>query len=282
MLGGEVRRSPAPPQRSWPGPDSIQRMDILLVGCGSIGSEIARAAQAMPEVGRLALFDVQRERATKLASQLEKAYVVPTLEEGIRESTLVIEAASPEALRQVGAQALDAGRDLFLLSVSALADEALLRHLTALAARRGRRIYIPSGAIAAIDGLKAARVGKLKSVTLTTTKPPRALGLGELEHPKVLYEGPADEAMRLFPKNVNIAASLALAGLGTNQTKVRIVADPRVKRNTHEVLVEGDFGTLHLKVENEPSPNNPASSHLASLSAIALLRDIVSPVKLGT
>lgn len=258
-------------------------MDILLVGCGAIGTEIARAAQAMPEVGRIALLDVRREAAESLARSLsEKASVVADLEEGIREATLVVEAASPEAAKLVGPKALDAGRDLMLLSVSALADAGFLAQLTGLAARRGRRIYVPSGAIASIDGLKAARVGGLRSVTLTTTKPPAALGLNGLSGPKVVYEGPADEAMRLFPKNVNIAASLALAGVGPQKTIVRIVADPRVTRNTHELVVHGDFGTLHLKVENEPSPMNPASSHLASLSAIALLRQIASPLKLGT
>lgn len=258
-------------------------MDILLVGCGAIGTEIARAAQAMPEVGRIALFDARREAAERLARGLgQKAFVVSSVEAGIREATLVIEAASAEAVRTAGVQALDAGRDLMLLSVSALADAALLGQLTALATRRGRRIYVPSGAIAAIDALKAARVGGLSSVTLTTTKPPAALGLDGLAAPKVVYEGPADEAMRLFPKNVNIAASLALAGVGPHKTIVRIVADPQVKRNTHELVVKGDFGTLHLKVENEPSPSNPASSHLASLSAIALLHQIASPLKLGT
>jgi aspartate dehydrogenase len=257
-------------------------VDLLLVGCGAIGSEIARAAQKMPEVGRLALFDIRRPAAEKLASQLEKAYVVPTLEEGIREATLVVEAASQDALRQVGPLALDAGRDLMLLSVSALSDAEFTRSLTELARRRGRSIHVPSGAIGAIDALKAARVGKLQNVTLTTVKPPQALGLQGLDAPKVVYEGPADEAMRLFPKNVNIAASLALAGLGTELTRVRIVADPGARRNTHELVVQGDFGTLTLRVENEPSPHNPATSHLASLSAIALLHQIVNPLKLGT
>jgi aspartate dehydrogenase len=257
-------------------------MDLLLVGCGAIGTEIARAAQAMPEVGRLGLYDVRRDAAERLAAQLPKAHVVRSFEEGLRDATLVIEAASQEAVRQVAALALERGRDVMLLSVSALGDEAFLRQLTALALERGRSIYVPSGAVAAIDGLKAARVGKLTSVTLTTTKPPHALGLGSLDHAKVVYEGPADEAARLFPKNVNIAASLALAGLGASQTRVRIVADPGAQRNTHELDVRGDFGTLSLRVENEPSPMNPASSHLASLSAIALLRQIASPLKVGT
>lgn len=257
-------------------------MDILLVGCGAIGTEIARAAQAMPEVGRIALFDARREAAERLARSLgQKASVVGSAEEGIREATLVVEAASAEAVRTIGVQALDAGRDLMLLSVTALADPALLQQLTNLATRRGRRIYVPSGAIAAIDALKAARVAGLHSVVLTSTKPPHALGLNGLAHPKVVYEGPADEAMRLFPKNVNIAASLALAGLGPHQTIVRIIADPAAKTNTHELLVKGDFGTLSLKVENEPS-ENPATSRLASLSAIALLHQIASPLKLGT
>lgn len=257
-------------------------MDILLVGCGAIGTEVARAAQAMPQVGRIALFDVRREAAEALARSLrEKAFVVASVEEGIREATLVIEAASAEAVRTVGLEALDAGRDLMLLSVTALADPVLLDQLVSLATRRGRRIYVPSGAIAAIDALKAAKVAGLHSVTLTTTKPPAAFGLHGLTGPKVVYEGPADEAMRLFPKNVNIAASLALAGVGPAKTMVRIVADPDATTNIHELLVKGDFGTLTLKVENEPSLN-PATSRLASLSAIALLHQIASPLKLGT
>jgi aspartate dehydrogenase len=257
-------------------------MDLLLVGCGAIGTEIARAAQDIPEVGRVALYDVRSDAAERLAAQLGKAHVARSLEEGIREATLVVEAASPEAVRQVAARALEAGRDLMLLSASALADAALLRQLTQLARERGRSIYVPSGAIGGVDALKAARQGKLQSVTLTTRKPPHALGLDGIEHAKVVYEGPADEAMRLFPKNVNIAASLAIAGLGTSQTRVRIVADPALTRNAHELDVRGDFGTLTLKVENEPSPRNPASSHLASLSAIALLRQVANPLKVGT
>jgi aspartate dehydrogenase len=257
-------------------------MDLLLVGCGAIGTEIARAAQDMPEVGRLSLYDALPEAAERLARSLSKAHVARSLEDGIREATFVVEAASQEAVRQVAALALDAGRDLMLLSVSALADEALLRQLTGLARARGRSIYVPSGAIAGVDGLKAARQGTLSSVTLTTRKPPAALGLEGIAQAKVVYEGPADEAMRLFPKNVNIAASLAIAGLGAHQTRVRIVADPALQRNTHELSVQGDFGSLSLRVENEPSPRNPATSHLASLSAIALLRDIASPLKVGT
>lgn len=97
-----------------------------------------------------------------------------------------------------------------------------------------------------------------------------------------MYEGPAREAVRKFPANVNVAATLSLAGIGLDKTKVKIVADPEVKNNIHEISVQGDFGELKTRVENVPSPQNPKTSYLAALSAIATLKKITDGVEIGT
>lgn len=155
------------------------------------------------------------------------------------------------------------------------------------------KVYIPSGAIAGLDGLKAAALGRIDEVTLTTRKTPenlrdapyiekRGVDIGAIEEPTLIYEGPALEACRLFPANVNVAASLSLAGVGPEKTRVRIIADPTLRKNVHEIDVKGEFGCLKVHVENVPSPDNPKTSYLAALSAIATLRKITEDIQVGT
>jgi aspartate dehydrogenase len=119
-------------------------------------------------------------------------------------------------------------------------------------------------------------------VTLVTAKPPEGFGLTDVREARVLYEGPAEEAVKRYPKNVNVAAALSLAGMGFQLTRVRIVADPALTANTHTIVAKGSFGELTCRVENRPSPENPASSHLASLAVLALVRRMVAPVTVGT
>ncbi|HLF23092.1 MAG TPA: aspartate dehydrogenase, partial [Burkholderiales bacterium] len=188
--------------------------------------------------------------------------------------------ASQEAVARYGPAVLEAGCNLLVLSVGAFADSALLTRIDDLARRRHANVYLPSGAIAGLDALKAVR-NSARTVTLTTAKPPAALGVTTTSR-RVLFEGTAREAVAKFPRNVNVAASVSLAGIGPQRTTVRVVADPALTRNTHEVHAEGDFGTLTVRVESEPSETNPATSKLAYLSAIALLRQLQDPVKVGT
>lgn len=234
----------------------------------------------MPDV-RLALFDVDQPRARALAQALG-ATRPDVLDHGIMEADLVIEAASQDALRQLAPRVLGRGLPLVALSVGALVDAAFLDEVTRLAREQGGRLMVPSGAVGALDVIRAGMEGGLDEVTLVTAKPPAGFGLPDLREPKVLYEGPASEAVRLYPKNVNVAAALSLAGVGFARTKVRIVADPALTANTHTVHARGAFGELTARVENRPSPENPASSHLASLAVLALVRRLVSPVQVGT
>ena len=157
---------------------------------------------------------------------------------------------------------------------------------------QGIDIYLPSGAISGLDGLKSAMMAKVKSATLTTRKPTAGLkgapyikekniDLDSIKKETVIFEGTAEDAVKGFPQNVNVSATLSMCGLGPKNTKVRIVTSPDYTSNTHEVEIEGDFGRLKTVTENVPMPTNPKTSYLAALSAIAVLSDIISSSRIG-
>jgi len=215
------------------------------------------------------------------------------IEELIGSVDLVIESASQNAVRFIVPQALKAGCDVMVLSVGALADNELRETLFGLAKQHKCRLYFPSGAVVGIDGINSACAAGVSSVTLTTKKPPTGLmgapyitehgiELEKLEEATVLFEGPASEAVKAFPANVNVAATISLAGIGFERTMVRVIADPSLSRNVHEIAVEGEFGKFCTRVENLPSPENPKTSYLAALSAISTLKKITNPVQIGT
>ncbi len=271
-------------------------MKVALVGCGAIGSVLARAmAEHRVEAELVSVFDLSMEKAVELASLFEKKPALATSLEEVLSSNaeLVIEAASVRAARELLIPALRSGKDVLLLSVGALADVEFLREVESTAAEHRRKVHIPSGAVGALDALKSAREAGLEEVKLVTTKPPRALegapylaqrsiSLAELRERRVVFSGSALEAIAGFPANVNVAVAVSLAGVGVERTKVEIVADPRAERNVHEVFARGSFGELHLRVENLPSPENPKTSYLAALSAIATLRKLSTPLQVGT
>ncbi|HLE97452.1 MAG TPA: aspartate dehydrogenase [Candidatus Thermoplasmatota archaeon] len=257
-------------------------MRLLVLGCGTIGRALTQAVDAILDVTEVLCFDEERDVARALESAVPKARAVASLEEGLARCDLVVECASQAAVHAYAERVLAAGKDLVVLSVGALADDALRGRLLAAARASGRRIHVPSGALAGLDGVHAAAVAGLEEVVLTTSKPPAALGLpADLEAARVVFDGPAREAVARFPKNVNVAATLALAGLGLDRTRVRIVADPALKRNRHELLARGPSGEVRVMVDNEPFPENPRTSWLAALSAIALVRRLVSPLQIG-
>jgi len=210
-----------------------------------------------------------------------------------RDVQLIIEAASQEAVRQYALKVIREGKDLMVMSTGALLDETLLQRIIGLARRYKRKVYVPSGAIVGLDNIKSAALEKIESITLTTTKPPasfegapyikqKGIDLSSIKEPMILYEGPAREAVKLFPRNVNVAASLSLAGIGAERTYVKIIADPHAEGITHEIRVKGAFGELVTKTINRPFPDNPKTSYIAALSAIATLRRISGYLNVGT
>ncbi|HLB16137.1 MAG TPA: aspartate dehydrogenase [Burkholderiales bacterium] len=205
----------------------------------------------------------------------------------------VIEAASHDAVRQYVPPLLDKGIPVIVLSGGALCDDALRSKLERLAAERGAMLYVPSGGIGGLDALKAACAAGVDEVEIAVTKPPAAwkdipyverlgVDLDRLAGPVTLFEGSAREGVPHFPANVNIAAVLALAGVGFERTRLKVVADPALRFNTHTVNVRGRTGAFSLKFESVPSPENPKTALLACYSALAAIRQLASPVRYGT
>ena len=276
-----------------------QETGVGLFGCGTMGREVALAAAA----GRagasrvIAVFDGDHSRGLELAVLLGKAGSSPatpsTLQEfldtpGLR---IVVECASQAAVRTVAIPAVAKGLDLLTISSGALLDQELHDSLVAAAGRSGASIIVPSGAIGGIDVVRAVR-GILEEVVLVSTKRPEAFAGApgfapyegrRIDGPTVIFEGSAAKAVPLFPANVNVAATLSLAGLGPLRTKVKVVADPSSPGNVHEIMARGSFGEILLRFENRPHPGNPKTSALAVYSAIEALRSYCSPgMKIGT
>jgi aspartate dehydrogenase len=268
-------------------------LKIGLVGCGAIGSEIARSIDRGEIAADLvAVCDRNQSQAEELIRGLKKKPLLTGLAELVSLSDVVVEAASQQAVPAVARATLENGKSLMIMSVGALANPDLYREIKKIAGDHRARVYLPSGAISGLDGLKSASIGRIKKVTLTTTKNPagfegapyileKKIDLFALKSATVIFEGSAPEAVRAFPANVNVAATICLAAR-EGEVMVRIIADPDIKVNKHEIEIEGDFGRITTKVENVPSPKNPRTSYLAALSAIATLRSIVEPVKIGT
>ncbi|MCX6695866.1 MAG: aspartate dehydrogenase [Candidatus Altiarchaeota archaeon] len=260
-------------------------MKIGLLGCGSIGLVIAKAVDRGEVDGKLvSVYDIELNKARVLASRLRnKPRICKTFNELLAGTDIIVEAASQNAVREHAKRILSARKSLLTMSVGALLDERLFDSLISTAKRNKVRVYIPSGAISGVDGLKSASVGRIRSVVLQTTKNPKAVsGFEKVKSRKVIFNGPASKAVRLFPANVNVSAVLSLAGIGGNKTCVKLVVDPKVKRNVHEVFVTCESGSLYSRVENVPSPTNPKTSYLACLSAIRTLKDISGAIRIGT
>ena len=265
---------------------------VGVIGCGTIGAEICRAIdRGAIEAALAGLSDIDQARAESLARSLSTAVPVLSPGELIGASDLVVEAVSRAVAPGLIRETLARGRDIMVMSVGGLLEQ--VDEFVGLARRQGRRIYVPTGAIAALDAVKGACVASLSRVTLTTSKPPKGLDgapyvvqnridLSALRKPTVIFSGSAREAVPAFPANINVAAALSLAGIGADRTQVRVVADPTSDRNVHEIEAEGDFGRLVARMENVPSPQNPKTSYMAALSAIALLRRITAPLVVGT
>ncbi len=194
---------------------------------------------------------------------------------------IVVEAVTIEAARLFLKDVVASQKNLVVSSIGVFKDAGFLDEVTALAEANGTNIFLPSGAIGGLDVLQSAKAaGGLERVQLTTRKSPASLGIETVEE-KVIFEGSAYEAVEQFPKNINVALVLAIAGIGVEKTRVRIIVDPDIERNTHTIEAEGEFGRMQLQVENNPMPNNPKTSLLAALSILAVLQNKNNAVRIG-
>ena len=241
------------------------------------------------------VYDISKARAEALTSRLKnrpQLVANPHLLSS-RDVDIVVEAASQDAVRDNALSILQNRRDLMVMSTGALLDESVYTVLEDACREFKKMIYVPSGAIAGLDGLRAVR-DELEDVTLTTTKHPDALrgakffesadiSVDDIAEKTAIFSGTAAEAVSLFPSNINVAALLSLAGLGSARTHVMIVADPATTRNSHRIEARGAFGKMTILAENVPDITNTKTSRLAVLSAIETLRQIcVSDIRVGT
>lgn len=267
-------------------------LPVGLIGLGSMGSFVAREIikGEIPGIQLVAAADIRLPAPDLLQEMRDHSIsLVQSFESlGDYPLRLVIECANQKVVTECADFFLAKGVDLLIMSVGALVQGSLFSRLAARAEEKGCRIYLPSGAIGAIDALQAARLKGLDEVTLTTRKPPRSLAkieglnLEDLKEPRVLYEGPATDAVVKFPQNVNVAATLSLAGLGPERTRVRVVADPGVHQNIHEIHARGAFGSFEIRLANWPNPDNPKTSLLSCLSVVSLLKRLRGTVQIGS
>ncbi|MEM1049496.1 MAG: aspartate dehydrogenase [Pseudomonadota bacterium] len=261
---------------------------ILMIGHGTIASYVAadlRTHDAVEPVG--VLCRPGREAAAYRA--LGDAYPpLPALPDpaGI---DLVLDCAGHDALSQHGAQVLSAGVDLMTVSTGALADEALAASLEEAAVAGKSCLHLVPGAVGGIDALSAAKAGGLEAVIYRGRKPPAgwkgspaetSLDLDRLTAPATHFIGSARDAARLYPRNANVAATIALAGLGFDATRVELIAEPGLRHNVHEIKARGAFGRLDLTLEGNPLPGNPRSSALTAMSMAQAVRRRLAPVRL--
>jgi len=271
-------------------------MRVGLLGGGTIGrlvlQNVKRNTLAGIEIVALAGRGAA-SRGAQLAGEFGIPYVIGREALLERRPQVVLEAASHDAVREHLVALLGARVSVIVLSAGALADDALREAAEQAAARAGARLYVPSGGIGGLDALKAACAAGVEEVTIQVAKPPAAwqgiayveamrVDLDRLREPRTLFDGPAREGVPHFPQNVNIAAVLALAGIGWERTRLKVVADPALTLNTHTIRVSGPTGRFSIVLENVPAPENPKTSWLACYSALAALRAIQSDVRYGT
>lgn len=267
-------------------------MKITIIGCGSIGTTLARFLESMGEVDLVHVHDTKKEAVEKLMAECPKVRWAQNLEDAFESSDLIVETASQAAVHEYVPRALEMGKDVLVMSVGAFVEDDFKEKCRILAKQRGCKVYIPSGAVCGIEGICAAAVEEIEEVIIMSYKPPeafkdvkylksRGIDLDSIKRPKVIYNGHARDAVKYFPKNVNVAATLSLAGIGIDNTVVRIVIDPKATMNTHRIIAKGKFGEIECWTRNMPFPDNPRTSYLAALSLISAVRKIAGSFWVG-
>lgn len=257
-------------------------LHIAMIGCGAIGVGVLELLERDPHlyVDAVIVPEASQGRVRQRLAGLRRAPRVLSELPADAHPDLLVECAGHRAIEEHVLPALARGIPCLLVSVGALSDPVLAARLEVAAERGGTRIELLPGAIGGIDALAAARVGGLESVRYTGRKPARAwLGtpgeqvcdLQRLDEARVIFEGSARDAARLYPKNANVAATLSLAGLGLDRTQVRLIADPDSRENVHQVEASGAFGGFELTLRGKPLAANPRTSALTVFSVVRAL-----------
>ncbi len=272
-------------------PEAGAPLTVAIGGLGAIGLEVARALDSgIPGLELVAVSARDRDKAARNLESFRRPVPVVGLAELARRAEIVVECAPAAVFAEVAEAAVEAGRTLVTLSCGALLERM---DLIERARQSGARIVIPSGALLGLDAMRAAAEGRVHSVRMVTRKPPKSLAgapylaehgidVDALSAPLKVFEGSAREGARGFPANVNVAAALSLAGIGPDETRLEIWADPAETRNSHRIVVEAEAARFEMQIENVPSLENPRTGRLTPLSVIATLRGLTAPLKVGT
>ncbi|MCC6719206.1 MAG: aspartate dehydrogenase [Acetobacteraceae bacterium] len=263
---------------------------VAVGGLGAIGLALARALdRGVDGLELVAVSARDKDRARASVGGFATPPEVVELAELAR-ADIVVEAAPAAVFEEIAVPALTAGCIFIPSSVGALLPRM---HLVELARAHGARIVVPTGALLGLDAVRAAAEGEVASITIESRKHPRGwagapylvknnIDVAGFGTATVIFEGTAFDAAAGFPANVNVAAALALAGIGPERTTVRLWADPGVDRNIHTIKVEAAAARLTMTVENVPSEGNPRTGKLTPLSVLACLRGLVSTLKVGS
>jgi aspartate dehydrogenase len=245
-----------------------EKSRVGLIGCGAIGTLIAKAMEEKLVVcDELILYDQNKEKAQLLKkSQFFPMIIVNGIEEMLKlKPKVIVEAASQQAVYEYAYRVTAENIDLIVMSTGALLNLKI-----------SKKIHVPSGAIGGLDALSSAALAGISEVLLTSRKNPRAFEKNN-KQAKIIYEGTAEEAARLYPREMNVAATLALT-VNPAKVRVQVVSDPNVERNTHEFKIKWQFGEMFLRFANDPHPENPRTSALAAWSAIKLLKTLLAEI----
>lgn len=248
---------------------------VGLLGCGNIARVIAKGQDNFKVV---AVYDSAADKAEKFGQEFSAKAHGDFASFLTEPCDIIVEAASIAAARAHAKEVLEAGKDIVIMSVGALADKEFRDELIEIARKKSCKIHIPSGAVLGLDNIKVGQIARVDNILLKTTKSPASLKR-DIEEKTQLFGGKAHDCVREYPKNTNVAQSLSLAC--GRDIDVELWADPAENRNMHEIFFEGEFGEVYLRIRNVPSPDNPATSYLAALSILSLLRNLESPLVIG-
>jgi len=272
---------------------SKRKLRVGIVGCGAIGSRIAKSicSELKNDCSLAGLYDVFSKKSFLLEKQLSlRDKVCASLDDLIEKCDCVVEAVNAKNTRALIRQVLNARKNVLAMSVGKLLNA---HDIFKLARKNKCQLLLPSGAIAGIDAIKAASLASIDYITLTTRKPisgfkdnayflKKGIDLSKIKRQTTLFEGDVEEAVKLFPQNINVAATIALAAQTKKKLKIRVMTSPKYKMNSHEIEMAGSFGKMVTKTENVVCPDNPKTSYLAVLSGIQTLKQYCEGVLIGT
>ncbi|GAB3798913.1 aspartate dehydrogenase [Virgibacillus kimchii] len=258
-------------------------MEVGLIGAGAIGTYLLEELNSKKDkdIRITSIYVRNLEKYQHLQEQYDiRLY---TNLDNFLDSNIdvVVEAANVQAAREMLPKIV-IRKDTVVISIGALAEEKFLNEIKEMMEVNGHKLYLPSGAIGGLDLIEnVAAVGIIDTVSLVTRKPAHTLTNKSIDEAEAVFKGNAAEAIKQYPKNINVSIALALAGIGFKQTNVTLIADPTINENIHSIQVDGDFGTASFEIRNKALPTNKNTSYLAAVSVIGTLKKMMNQVNIG-